>query len=312
MKILVTGGAGYLGSVLVTDLLYSGYDVTVLDLFKGDSSRSLVELCGSKEVRFTPIKGDVRNLTDLSVAMARCDILIPLAAIVGAPACEDDWGATSTNLSAIEQMIGLRSQSQAILFPCTNSGYGISRHHEICDEESPLAPISKYGRLKVAAERIVLNDGNSVTFRFATLFGCSPRMRLDLLVNDFVYRAVKDRSIIVFEGHAKRNYLHVRDASRAFLHAIENFEAMEGRPYNVGLSDANLSKLELCERIKRHVPELFYSESPIGEDPDKRDYVVSNKRIEATGFKPKYSLDDGIRELIKAYLMLDAARYRNA
>lgn len=238
-------------------------------------------------------------------------MIIPLAAIVGMPACEaDKKAAISTNLDAIAMLCGIVSKSQLILFPTTNSGYGVGGE-KACTEESPLNPASLYGVTKIEAEKAVLGRGNSITFRLATAFGVSPRMRTDLLVNDFVYRAVTDRFVVVFEGHFRRNYIHVRDVARAFLHGIENFEVMKSRSYNVGLKDANLTKLELCERIKEQVPDFYFCEAPIGEDPDKRDYVVSNDRILTTGWRPKYSLNDGIRELIKGYEILKGERFGN-
>jgi nucleoside-diphosphate-sugar epimerase len=240
------------------------------------------------------------------------DVVIPLAAIVGAPACAlDQTAATSTNLYAVKLLLGLRSKQQRIILPNTNSGYGIGEPGVACTEKRPLRPISLYGRTKVQAEAAVLDAGNALTFRLATVFGLSPRMRIDLLVNDFVHRAVTDRAVTVFEGHAKRNYIHVRDVGRAFLHALAHFEAMKNEPYNVGLSDANLSKIELCEEIKKHLPYFVFLEAPIGEDPDKRDYIVSNEKIEKTGFRPRYSLCDGIRELIKGYTMLRNSKYAN-
>jgi nucleoside-diphosphate-sugar epimerase len=206
----------------------------------------------------------------------------------------------------------LRSKEQRIIYPCTNSGYGIGEKDKFCTEETPLRPISLYGKTKVEAEKAILDAGNAISLRLATAFGMSPRMRLDLLVNDFVYRAVRDRYLVVFEGHFRRNFIHVRDVARAFIHAIENFERMRDEPYNVGLSDANLSKLELCAKIKEQLPDFVYIEAPIGEDPDKRDYIVSNEKIERTGFKPIYSLEMGIKELIKGYTILRALRYTNA
>jgi nucleoside-diphosphate-sugar epimerase len=203
------------------------------------------------------------------------------------------------------------SPSQRILMPITNSGYGIGEAGKECTEDSPLKPISLYGRTKVEAERVALDRGNAISFRLATVFGMSPRLRIDLLVNDFVHRAVTDRTVVLFEAHFKRNYIHIRDVARAFLHGIDNFDAMKDMPYNVGLSDANISKAELCERIKKHAPNFVYLEAPVGEDPDKRDYVVSNARIEQTGFKPAYSLDDGIRELIKGFRMIRNTVYGN-
>jgi nucleoside-diphosphate-sugar epimerase len=220
-------------------------------------------------------------------------------------------GTVTINRDAIKTMTELASKEQRIIYPTTNSGYGIGEQGVYCTEKTPLRPISTYGKTKVEAEEIVLNRGNAITFRLATVFGMAPRMRLDLLVNDFTYRAVNDRFIVVFEGHFKRNYIHIRDVARAFMHAIENFEAMKNEPYNVGLSDANLSKLELCAKIKEHVPNFTIMEAPIGKDPDQRDYIVSNDKIEATGFKPMYSLDIGIKELIKGYKIITNSKYSN-
>ena len=308
-RVLVTGGAGYLGSILVPALLDAGYAVTALDnfLFAQDS---LLACCANRN--FSVIRGDCRESAVLKQGLKDADVVIPLAAIVGAPACQADTTATrSTNLEAIKLLLQLRSPKQKVIYPTTNSGYGIGEQGKFCTEESPLRPISLYGVTKVEAEQAVLDAGHSLTFRLATVFGMSPRMRIDLLVNDFVYRAVNDRTVVVFEGHAKRNYIHVRDVARAFLHALANFSSMQGQPYNVGLSDANLSKLELCARIKAHIPGFVYLEAPVGEDPDKRDYIVSNAKIERTGFRPAHSLDDGIQELMKGYTVIRNCRYGN-
>lgn len=308
-KVLVTGGAGYLGSVLVPALLDQGHAVTVLDNFLFNQN-SLLECCANR--RFSVIRGDCREAGVLERGLRDADVIIPLAAIVGAPACAaDPTACRSTNLDAIKLLLNLRSPRQKVIYPTTNSGYGIGEKGKYCTEETPLRPISLYGTTKVEAERAVLDSGNGVTFRLATVFGMSPRMRIDLLVNDFVYRAVNDRTVVVFEGHAKRNYIHVRDVARAFLHALEHFPQMLGQAYNVGLSDANLSKLELCAKIKEHLPQFVYLEAPVGEDPDKRDYIVSNTKIEGTGFKPAHSIDDGIRELVKGYTVLKNGRYSN-
>lgn len=310
LHILVTGGAGYLGSILVPYLLRQGHAVCVLDNFLHGAC-SLLECCA--DPNFCVVRGDCRDECTLQRLLRGCDLIIPLAAIVGAPACEaDQVAARSTNLDAIRLLLRLRSTEQRIIFPTTNSGYGVGEKGKFCTEQTPLRPISLYGRTKVEAEHAVLEAGNAVTLRLATVFGMSPRMRLDLLVNDFVYRAVTDRAVTVFEGHAKRNYIHVRDVARAFEHAITNFSKMAGEPYNVGLSDANLSKLELCAAIKRKIPQFVYVEAPVGEDPDKRDYIVSNAKIEATGFQPQYSLDAGIDELIKGYSILRRRQYSNA
>jgi nucleoside-diphosphate-sugar epimerase len=223
----------------------------------------------------------------------------------------DPLAATSTNRDAVETLVGLLGKDQRVLMPITNSGYGIGEAGKYCTEDSPLNPITLYGKTKVEAEEIVLARENGLSFRLATVFGMGPRMRIDLLVNDFVYRAVNDRAVVLFESHFKRNYIHVRDVVRAFQHGIRNFDSMKGEAYNVGLSDANLSKWELCEKIKEHFPAFVFLEAPIGEDPDKRDYIVSNEKIEATGYLPSWSLDDGIRELIKGYRMIRNTVYGN-
>jgi nucleoside-diphosphate-sugar epimerase len=308
-NILITGGAGYLGSVMTPALLDAGHRVTVLDNFMF-AQNSLAQLCAND--RFDVMRGDARDMKIVAPLAVKADIVIPLAAIVGAPMCDrDQIAATTTNLEAVRDLAKALSPTQRILMPITNSGYGIGEAGKECTEDSPLKPISLYGRTKVEAERAVLDRGNAISFRLATVFGMSPRLRIDLLVNDFVHRAVTDRTVVLFEAHFKRNYIHIRDVARAFLHGIDNFDAMKDRPYNVGLSDANISKAELCDRIKKHVPNFVYLEAPVGEDPDKRDYIVSNARIEQTGFNPAYSLDDGIRELIKGFRMIRNTVYGN-
>jgi nucleoside-diphosphate-sugar epimerase len=240
------------------------------------------------------------------------DLVMPLAALVGAPLCaRDPWAATAVNLEAVRMLLGKLSPEQRVVFPTSNSGYGIGTEGEMCTEDSPLNPISHYGRTKVDAEALVLDRGDTVTFRLATVFGMAPRLRVDLLVNDFTYRAMTDRVVVIFEGHFKRNYIHVRDVAKAFMHALDNFDDMQGLPYNVGLSTANLSKLELCAAIQEQVPNFTYLEAPLGEDPDKRNYIVSNERIEGTGFRPDWSLEDGIAELIKGYTMVRNTRFAN-
>ena len=309
-KLLVTGGAGYIGSTLVPFLLSAGHEVTVLDNFLYGQA-ALLDCCAHP--KFTVVRGDARDTGTLRRVLRDADVIIPLAALVGAPLCDaDQVGARSTNLDAVKLLLSLRAPGQRVLFPTTNSGYGIGEPGKLCTEETPLRPISLYGVTKVEAERAILDAGNAVSFRLATVFGVSPRMRIDLLVNDFVHRAVTDRTVVVFEGHAKRNYVHVRDVARVFQHALDRFDTMAGQAYNVGLSDANLSKLELCARIQQHVPGFVYLEAPVGEDPDKRDYIVSNAKLEATGFRTTYDLDAGIRELVKAYTIIKRSAHANA
>jgi nucleoside-diphosphate-sugar epimerase len=309
-SILVTGGAGYLGSTLVPALLAEGHRVTVLDNFLFNQA-SMNSLCA--DPNFDVYRGDARDRDVLKPLLRDADFIIPLAALVGAPMCNNDKiGAETLNRDAILTLIEMASREQRIIMPVTNSGYGVGEAGKFCTEETPLRPISLYGRTKVAAEHAVLDRGNSISFRLATVFGMSPRMRLDLLVNDFVYRAVNDRAVVLFEPHFKRNFIHVRDVARAFLHGIGNFETMRDEPYNVGLSDANLSKMELCQRIRKQLPKFVFLEAPVGEDPDKRDYIVSNEKVERTGYQPAFSLDEGIGELIKGYRMLRNSIYGNA
>jgi len=308
-RVLVTGGAGYIGSVLSKGLLDQGFTVTVLDNFMYRQN-SLLDCCFSD--RFKVVRGDCRDERLISDLIKNKDIILPLAALVGAPLCEvDPVGARTTNLDAVRLLCKLASPSQIMIFPVTNSGYGIGEKGKYCTEDSPLSPISLYGQTKVEAEKVVLDRGNSITLRLATVFGVSPRMRMDLLVNDFVYRAVHDRAVVVFEGHFKRNYIHIRDVARVFLHAIEHFGTMKNKPYNVGLDDANLSKVELCQIIQKILPSFVFFEAPIGEDPDKRDYLVSNDRILSTGFRLEWNIERGIRELVTAYTIIEKSQYGN-
>ncbi|HAH33128.1 MAG TPA: hypothetical protein DCL44_12520 [Elusimicrobia bacterium] len=309
-NILVTGGGGYIGSVLVPELLRLGNKVTVLDNFMFRQN-SLLDCCAN--VNFNVVRGDVRDESILKPLLQKADYIIPLAALVGAPLCnKDKIGATTINRDAIASITKLASKEQRIIMPTTNSGYGIGQKGVYCTEETPLTPITLYGVVKMEAEKIILERGNSISFRLATVFGMSPRMRLDLLVNDFTHRAVTDRFVVIFEGHFKRNYIHIRDVAGAFIHAIDNFDKMKSEAYNVGLSDANISKLELCAKIREQIKSFAYMEAPVGEDPDKRDYIVSNEKIEKTGFKPVYSLERGIKELIKGYAIITNSRYGNA
>ncbi|MBI07585.1 MAG: hypothetical protein CMM54_11440 [Rhodospirillaceae bacterium] len=309
MNILITGGAGYLGSVLTPHLLSLGHTVTVLDNFLFRQA-TLAECCHYET--FQVVRGDCRDPETLKPLLAEADAVIPLAAIVGAPLCnEDQTAAESVNFGAVQTLCDLLDPAQQLLMPITNSGYGIGEAGKMCTEDSPLNPISLYGQTKVRAEETVLQRDNSLSFRLATVFGMSPRMRLDLLVNDFVYRALNDRAVVIFEGHFKRNYIHIRDIARVFVHALDNFDSMKGRPYNVGLEEANLSKLELCAVIQQHLPKFQYLEASVGEDPDKRDYIVSNQRLLDTGFRTEWTLDRGIQELIKGYTIIRNAQYSN-
>ena len=309
MKVLVTGAAGYLGSVLVPQLLKQGYDVVAIDNFMYNQS-SLLDSCFYENLNI--VRGDARDRELVAKHVQDVDIIIPLACLTGAPISKKDpIAARTTNTDAVKMLMDLKAKDQRVIFPTTNSGYGIGQKDKFCDENTPLNPISLYGQLKVEAENAVLNAGNSITLRLATVFGVSPRMRLDLLVNDFTYRAVFDRFIVLFEAHFKRNYIHIRDVARAFIHCIENFDNMKNEPYNVGLSDCNISKKDLCEEIKTQVPEFYFIESPIGKDPDKRDYIVSNEKIESKGFKPEFSLSFGIKELIKGYEIIKRNQYSN-
>jgi nucleoside-diphosphate-sugar epimerase len=308
-NILVTGGAGYLGSTMVPDLLNAGHKVTVLDNFMFGQA-SLNHVCNNPN--FSVIKGDIRIESVMAPLMKKADIIIPLAALVGAPLCAlDPVGATSINHNAITLMIKLLSKNQKVLMPTTNSAYGTGDENNYCTEQSPLRPISKYAIEKVAIEKELMSHENAISFRLATVFGMSPRMRIDLLVNDFTYRAVNDRFVVLFESSFKRNYVHVRDVSRVFQYGITHFDTMKGQIYNVGLSDANISKKELCESIQKQIPNFMYIEAPVGKDPDQRNYIVSNNKIEATGYKPIFSLDMGIAELIKGYKMIKNSRYGN-
>lgn len=302
MKVLVTGAAGYLGSILCEHLLKAGHSVEALDNLSLGTP-SLFHLCNNPNFNFT--KGDVRDERTIKAALKGVDAIIPLAAIVGAPACDrDPISAKSINLDAILMLNKLRSPNQLVIYPTTNSGYGTKSGDSFCTEDTPLEPISLYGTTKVEAEKAILDSKNGVTFRLATVFGVSPRMRLDLLVNDFTYQAVTKGFTVIFEKDFKRNFIHIRDVADAFIHGLNNFSKMNGKAYNAGLDAANISKEGLALKIKEHLPNFFIHFSEIGTDPDKRNYVVSNQRLREAGFEAKRSLDDGIKELIKAYRMI--------
>lgn len=309
-RVLVTGGAGYIGSVLCEHLLDAGYRVTVIDnLMYGQ--HSLFHLCADPLFNF--VAGDARDEKLIRDLVKGVDVIIPLAAVVGAPACDrDPWLARSVNLEAVLLLNRLRGPGQLVVLPITNSGYGAKSGEVLCTEDTPLEPISLYGRTKVEAEARLLESRNVISLRLATVFGVSPRMRLDLLVNHFVHAAATDGYIVIFEKEFKRNFIHVRDVAGCFLHCIENAGRMAGRPYNAGLDSANFSKEELALKIKEHVPGFYIHFAEIGKDPDKRNYIVSNERLREAGFEARRSLDDGIEELLKGYGMLGPRGLGNA
>lgn len=307
--VLVTGGAGYLGAIFTEHLLKADYKVTVIDkLLYGQ--HSLFHVCAHPDFDF--IAGDVRDESLMRRLIKDVDVIVPLAAIVGAPACDrDPWLAKSVNLEAIQLLNRLRSPNQIVIYPNTNSGYGATSGEMFCTEETPLEPISLYGQTKVQAEQELLQTPNTIALRLATVFGMSPRMRLDLLVNHFVYAAVTDGYMVLFEKDFKRNYVHIRDVADCFIYCMNHAEQMSGRPYNLGLDSANLSKEELVNKIKTYAPNFYVHYSEIGSDPDKRNYVVSNKRLRDAGFEAQRSIDDGIRELLKGYRMMGRSPFKN-
>lgn len=307
--VLITGGAGYLGSILCEHLLAAGYRVTVLDSLMYNQ-RSLFHFCANPLFDF--YQEDARDSGAVQRLLKYADVIIPLAAVVGAPACDrDPWLARSVNLEAIQMLNRLRSSGQLVVYPTTNSGYGTKTGDVFCTEETPLEPISLYGETKSQAEAELLASPNTITLRLATVFGMSPRLRLDLLVNHFVYAAVTDRYITIFEKDFKRNYVHIRDVADCFRFCIEHSEKMVGRPYNVGLDAANLSKEELALKVQEFVPNFYIHFAEFGSDPDKRNYIVSNQRLREAGFEASRSLEQGIQELLKGYRMIGRGEFKN-
>lgn len=309
-KVLVTGGAGYIGTTLVPKLLDLGYQVTVVDNLMYRQT-ALTTLCSNANFKF--IRGDVRDYKLMDKLFVEHDIIIPLACLVGMPACKkDERAAVQINQDSVQRIADVVGNTKKIIFPTTNSGYGVGQMKDgelvYCNEETPLAPLSLYGTTKVNAENYLKEKAGAVCLRLATVFGISERMRLDLLVNDFTYRACTDKFIVLFESHFKRNFIHVKDVVGAILFSVENYDKMSGQSYNVGLSSANLSKLELCNAIKEQIPNFAIQESQIDNDPDKRNYIVSNDKLESLGWKPMVSLEEGIKELIAAY---DIISYNN-
>ena len=300
MNVLITGGAGYIGSGLTELLLENGHSVTVLDNFMYNQT-SLIHLCNNKKLKI--VNKDVTDLAFLKTWVPDYDVIIPLAAIVGAPACDRyPELASEVNYRQIKAIVDSLGSDQKLIMPNTNSQYGNS--DSIITEESEFKPLSLYAQTKCNAENYILRGGNGICLRLATVFGSSPRMRTDLLVNDFVYRAMADGFLVLYEAHYKRNYIHVMDVARTFLWCIDNYEKMNNDVFNVGLSDANLSKGDLAVAIKNFFPDLLIVEEDFKKDLDQRNYLVSNEKLEKTGWLPKYTIDDGITELIKAYEMV--------
>ena len=310
MKILITGGAGYIGSVLCEELLNIGHEVVCLDnlFFQQTPNANLFH-----NKNYTFIREDVQNINTVNSIASSCDVIIPLAALVGAPICSRyPLLAKETNLNSIKKLIDNLSKDQLVIMPITNSGYGIGNANEVCTEDSPLNPISNYGRDKVELEKYIIDTKeNFVSFRLATVFGCSPRMRIDLLVNDFVYKAKKDNFLVLFEHQFVRNYIHVRDVCNAFMYSLSNWDSFKNEIFNLGLSDANLSKLELAQRIKIQIPNLTIIKEEFTKDPDQRNYIVSNEKVEKLGFRPSFSIDRGIDELVKFYSALPRGNFSN-
>jgi len=299
-KVLITGGAGYLGSTLSDHLLTNSYKVTVLDNLMYNQI-SLLHLFKKNGFKF--IQGDVRDSENLKKIVKNHDIIIPLAAIVGMPACDANPELTiAVNYNQVKSILQVLSDNQKLILPNTNSQYGSS--DSIITEESPFNPLSLYAKTKCDAEDAMLSNGNGVSLRLATVFGVSPRMRTDLLVNDFVYKSINDGYLVLFEAHFKRNYIHVQDIARTFQFIMENYSSCKGQAFNVGLSSANLSKLELAEKIKTHIPNLVIKEDNFKEDFDKRNYIVSNDKLESLGWLPMFDLDYGIKQLISAYKLI--------
>ena len=299
-KILITGGAGYIGSMLSTKLLEEGHIVTVVDLLKYDKG-SLNHLYFNKN--FKLICDDIRKVNLMKKLIKQHDFIIPLAALVGAPLCEKfKKEALSTNLGSIKTLCNFATKKNKVIYLTTNSGYGIGEKNKYCDEKSPLKPISLYGRTKCDGEDLVRSKiKNHVCFRLATVFGHSYRMRSDLLVNNFVYTAIKKKKLTLFEPHFRRNFIHVRDVVNAIIFTMKNFNRLKDNVYNLGLSSANISKIMLARKIQKQYKKLRIKIVTNRKDPDKRDYFVSNKKIEKKGFKAKISLEDGISELIKIF-----------
>jgi nucleoside-diphosphate-sugar epimerase len=309
MRVLIPGGAGYIGSVLTGHLLNLGHQVTVLDNLYFQQ-KSLFGYASNPNFDF--VYGDTRDRATLEPLMAKNDVIIHLAAVVGMPACKKDPEySQSLNYGSAKLVADLASKDQRIIYPCTNSGYGTQSGDLHCDENTPLAPISLYGTSKAEGEKAILDSGKGMAFRLATVFGASPRMRIDLLVNDFTHKAYSQGAIVIYEGHFMRNFVGIQDVARAMIFAMDNFESMRGEVYNLGLDSANMSKIDLCNKVKEHVPHFYFTEATVGSDPDKRNYIVSNEKLRQAGFEASQTIDDGIRELLKVYKMFGRNEYGN-
>lgn len=308
-KVLIPGGAGYIGSVLVGRLLNEGHQVTVVDNLYYQQ-KGLFGYASNPNFDF--VFGDARDEGLMKAQIGKHDVIINLAAVVGMTACKRDPEYTTTlNFGAAKLIADLASKDQIVLYPCTNSGYGTQTGDLYCDENTPLEPISLYGVTKADGEKVLLDSGKAMSFRLATVFGTSPRMRVDLLVNDFTYKAVTQGFIVLYEKHFKRNYVSIQDVASAMIFAMNNFDKMRGETYNLGLNEANLTKEELALQIKKHVPNFYIHEAEVGTDPDKRNYIVSNDKLKAAGFEAQVSIDEGIRQLITLYKMFGRSEYGN-
>ena len=298
-KILITGGGGYVGSMLTTILVNLGHRVSVIDLMKYDKG-SLNHLYYHKN--FKLIQKDIRDKKIMKKLIRQNEYIIPLAALVGAPLCDKNKKeAVSVNYDSIKSLVSLSTKKNKIIFLTTNSGYGVGEKNKFCDENSPLRPISLYGRTKCDAEKEVMKFKNCICFRLATVFGFSYRMRTDLLVNNFVYNAMQTKRLTIFEPHFRRNFIHIRDVVSAIVYSINNFKKLRSNVYNLGLSSANISKLMLAKKIRKQMKNLKVTIVKNKKDPDKRDYFVSNRKIEKKGFKAKILLETGIDELMTLF-----------
>jgi nucleoside-diphosphate-sugar epimerase len=302
-KILITGAAGYIGSMLSTKLVQEGYEVTAVDIFKYQKN-SLNHLFFYKN--FKLIKADVNDNAILKRIIKKQDFIIPLAALVGAPLCEKNKSiAIKTNVNSIRNLVKSLKKNQKIIYPTTNSGYGIGEKNSFCTEDTPINPISIYGKTKTEAEKVISTHSNYISFRLATVFGFSYRMRIDLMVNNFVYLAHKEKKLTLYEPNFRRNFVHINDIVNVFYFAIKNFSKLKNNTFNVGLDSANITKLDLVKKIKKKIPSLKIRIFNNKKDPDQRDYYVSNKKLKKRGFSCSVTLENGIEELLMVFNQAD-------